>query len=306
MFASISEIAAACPWFLPGVVFIVGACVGSFMNVVICRLPAGQSVVTPGSHCACGAPVAWQDNIPIFSWLRLRGKARCCGRPISARYLAVELLSAGLFLACWLVFPPGKAVCGMVFLSALVGATCIDLEHMIIPDALSIGLGVAGVILSFLVPALHDQHGEFFALDSLRSGGIGVVGLLVGSGLVLWIALLAEAALKKESMGFGDVKFAGAIGAFTGWPGAVFAIFGGAVVGSVWIALAVIWHKLSGRRRVSGPEAGGVQGGMPSASPIGFGTHIPFGPMLAVAATIYFLGADAWVKAYIGRLAGMF
>jgi leader peptidase (prepilin peptidase)/N-methyltransferase len=303
MLPSLSETETAWPWFFPGAAFIVGACVGSFMNVVICRLPAGQSVVAPGSHCACGAPVAWRDNIPIFSWLRLRGRARCCGRSFSARYLGVELLTAGLFLACWLLFPPAKAVCGMVFLSALIGATCIDLEHMIIPDSLSLGLGVAGVILSFLVPALHDQRGEFFALDSLRSGGAGVVGLLIGSGLVLWIALLAEAVLKKESMGFGDVKFAGAIGAFTGWPGAIFAVFGGAIVGSIWIALALLWKKLSSRNPSSRPPTAGSEA--PQAA-LGFGTRIPFGPMLAVAAAIYFLGADAWVKAYIGRLAGMF
>jgi leader peptidase (prepilin peptidase)/N-methyltransferase len=284
------EISTAWPWFFPSAAFVLGACIGSFLNVVISRLPAGTSVVFPGSRCECGAAVPWRHNLPVVSWLWLRGRARCCGRRISARHLAVEVLTAAAFLACWLVFPPAKAACGMVFLSALVAATFIDLEHMVIPDSLTLGLGVAGVGLSFLVPALHEQRGGSYALDSILSGGAGIVGLLIGSGLVLWIALLAEAALKKEAMGFGDIKFAGAIGAFTGWPGAVFAVFGGAVVGCVWIALALVWNRLAGRGTKS----------------LGLGARVPFGPMLAVAAAIYFLGGETWVAAYIDRLAVMF
>jgi leader peptidase (prepilin peptidase)/N-methyltransferase len=274
----------------PSAAFAAGACVGSFLNVVITRLPAGKSVVSPGSHCECGAPVPWRHNIPIVSWLWLRGRARCCGRRISARHVAVEVLTAVLFLACWLLFSPGKAVCGMAFLGAMLAATCIDLEHLVIPDALTVGLGVAGVVLSFAVPSLHDQRGGYFAVDSLLSGGAGLAGLLIGSGLVLWIGLVAEAVLKKEAMGFGDVKFAGAIGAFTGWPGAVFAVFGGALVGCVWIVLALAWRLLTRRGDKS----------------LGLGARVPFGPMLAIAAAIYFLGADTWTAAYVDRLAVMF
>jgi leader peptidase (prepilin peptidase)/N-methyltransferase len=230
------------------------------------------------------------------SWLVLRGRARCCGRAFSARYALVELLTALLFLACWELFPPAKAVCGMVFLGALLAAACIDIEHMIIPDSLSVGLGVAGVILSFLVPSLHGQQSAFYALDSIRSGGTGLAGLLLGSGLVLWIALVAEVVLKRESMGFGDVKFAGAIGAFLGWQGAVFAVFGGAIVGSAWIALALAWSMATKRRRVSEP----------GASRVGLGVRVPFGPMLAAAAALFFLGADSWMNAYVAKLAGMF
>jgi leader peptidase (prepilin peptidase)/N-methyltransferase len=298
---SLAGIAADWPWFFPAAAFIVGACVGSFLNVVILRLPAGESVVHPGSHCACGAPIAWRDNIPIVSWFLLRGRARCCGQAFSARYPAIELLTAALFLACWLIFPPAKAVCGMVFLGALLAATCIDLGHMIIPDSLSVGLGVAGVVLSFLVPGLHGQHGGTYALDGIRSGGIAIVGLLTGSGLVLWIAVLAEAALKKEAMGFGDVKFAGAIGAFTGWQGALFAVFGGAAVGSVCLALALGWMALAGRSRSPTGDAG-----EPAAPRIAPGMRVPFGPMLGAAAAIYFLGAGPWVDAYLSRLAAMF
>ena len=189
--AAFAEVSRAFPWFYPAMVFIFGACIGSFLNVCIYRIPAGKSIVTPGSHCGCGKPIAWYDNIPVFSWLILRGRARCCGRPFSFRYPAIELLTALLFLACWLAFPPAKALCGMLFISALVCATFIDLDHMIIPDAFTIGLGVAGVVLSFFVPALHDQHQDIFIVASLHSGVTALIGLLTGSGLVLWIALLA-------------------------------------------------------------------------------------------------------------------
>jgi len=301
--SALPEVAAAFPWFFPVLACGFGACIGSFLNVVIYRVPAGQSIVTPGSHCGCGQPIAWHDNIPMISLLVLRGRARCCGRPFSFRYPAVELLTALLFLACALLFPPAKAVCGMVFLSALLCATFIDLDHMIIPDVFSLGLGALGILLSFLVPSLHGEHGEFFLGDSLRAGLNALIGLLIGSGLVLWIALLAEALLKKEAMGFGDVKFVGAIGAFTGWQGAVFAIFGGSVVGTVWMGVALLWQKLSGKTSPVAPRAETPDG---EATELGLGVHVPFGPMLAIAAAIYFLGADRWVKAYLDQLQSVF
>jgi leader peptidase (prepilin peptidase) / N-methyltransferase len=287
--------AAALPWFLPLVAFVIGACIGSFLNVVILRLPAGQSVLRPGSHCACGAPIPWHDNIPILSWLLLRGRARCCGRPFSIRYPFVELLTALLFLACWLLYPPALALCGWVFLSGLIAATFIDLDHLMIPDEFTLGLGVLGVLLSCAVPALHAQYGGFFALDSFRSGAIALEGMLIGSGLVLWIALLAGAVLKKEAMGLGDVKFAGAIGAFCGWHGAVFALFGGAVVGTVWLALALV-----GRRVVRRPAAATGE------DSLSFGSRLPFGPMLAVAGALYFLVLRGPVDAWFDRFTLLF
>ncbi len=273
-------------WFMPAAAFVIGACIGSFLNVLIVRMPAGESIVRPRSHCACGRPIAWRDNLPILSWLLLRGKARCCGRPFSVRYPAVELLTALLFLACSREFQPAVMVCGWILVSALVAATFIDLEHLYIPDVFTIGLGLAGLLLSFLVPALHGQHSGIYALDSLRSGAASLQGLLIGSSVVLWIGLSAGAVLKKEAMGFGDVKFVGAIGAFCGWHGAVFAVFGGAVVGTVWhlARLAV----------------------RPSAAKVGFGAQIPFGPMLAVAGAAYFLALHAPVDAWFADMAQVF
>lgn len=290
------------PWFFPLVAFVFGACIGSFLNVVIYRVPKGESIVRPGSHCACGAPIAWYDNIPVLSWFILRGRARCCGRAYSFRYAFVELLTASVFLACWWLFPPGKAVVGMLFLSILISATFIDLDHMIIPDVFTIGGGTLGLLLSLLVPSLHGQHGGIFALDSLRSVVISLQGLLIGSGLVLWIALVAEVLLRKEAMGFGDVKFVGAIGAFCGWQGAVFAIFGGAIVGTIWCAVAWLWQRLVGRRSAAAPRAETPEG---QPAEIGFGVHVPFGPMLAIAGAVYFLGGSHWVASYFASIADL-
>jgi len=299
-----TELSAQLPWFFPAAVAVFGAMVGSFLNVVIYRLPAEKSIVTPGSHCGCGRPIAWLDNIPVLSWLLLRGRARCCGRPFSFRYPFVELLTAGLFLACWLTFPPAVAAVGWVFIACLVCATFIDLDHMIIPDVFTLGLGVLGVLLSLLVPALHGQQHEFFALGSLRSATVSLQGLLVGSGLVLWIALLAEFVFKKEAMGFGDVKFVGAIGAFTGWQGAVTSVFGGAVVGTLWFLIALIWQKIAGRSSAPAALKSETPEGEPAA--LGFGVQVPFGPMLAIAAVLYFLVFRGFVDAWFAQFGELF
>ena len=174
---------------------------------------------------------------------------------------------------------------------------------MIIPDEFTIGLGVVGVVLSVFVPSLHNQADDLFFVNALQSGVISLQGLLIGSGLVLWIALIAEALLKKEAMGFGDVKFVGAIGAFLGWQGAVFSIFGGAVVGTIWIGLALIWKKLFGDKVQVAPRAETPEG---EATEIGMGAQIPFGPMLAIAALLHFFCFSAWMDDYFAELAAMF
>jgi leader peptidase (prepilin peptidase) / N-methyltransferase len=298
-----AQFSAAFPWFFPVAAFLIGACVGSFLNVVIYRVPKEESIVTPGSHCACGQPVRWHDNIPILSWLALRGRARCCGQAFSFRYPFVEFLTAALFVACWLQFPPLVALCGWIFLSALIAATFIDLDHMIIPDVFTIGLACAGVVLSCAIPALHGQQGDFFLADSIRAMIASLKGMMIGSGLVLWIALVAETLLKKEAMGFGDVKFVGAIGAFCGWPGAVFAVFGGAVVGTVWFAAAWGWEKATGRRAAVAPPSETPEG---EPAPLAFGAHVPFGPMLAIAGALYFLVFREPALAWLADVAVLF
>ena len=298
-----NEVAIYLPWFFPLFAAVVGACVGSFLNVCIYRIPKNESVISPPSHCGCGQRIAWRDNIPVLSWLLLRGRARCCSRPFSFRYPAIELLTALLFLACWLLFPPGKAVVGAVLCAIVICALFIDLDHMIIPDVFTVGGAAAGLLLSLLLPSLHGQSHEFFAVASLRSGKEALLGLCVGSGLVLWIALWAEAILKKEAMGFGDVKFLGTLGAFVGWKGAVFGLFGGAMLGCAWFVATYLWQKATGR---AAPVA--LPAETPEGQPakLGFGVHVPFGPMLGVAALAYFFGACRWVDAYFAELSGLF
>lgn len=303
MIESLQFVHAQHPWFFTVWAGLVGACVGSFLNVCIHRIPKGESVVTPRSHCACGRPIAWHDNIPVLSWLLLRGRARCCGRPFSFRYPAIEALTAALFVACWLLFPAGKAVAGAVLCSIVICAHFIDHDHLIIPDVFTIGGAAAGLLLSLLFPSLHGQTHELALVAGLRSGLDAVLGLFVGSALVLWIALFAEAILRKEAMGFGDVKYLGALGAFIGWQGTVFAMFGGAILGCVWFATACAWQKATGQKS---PVA--LPAETPDGQPaeLGLGVHVPFGPMLGLAALLYFFWAHRVVDAYFADLAALF
>ena len=288
------------PWYFPLVATLIGACVGSFLNVCIYRIPKGESVISPRSHCACGQPIAWRDNLPVVSWLLLRGKARCCGRPFSIRYPAIEALTAGLFLTSWLLFPPDKAAAGAVLSSIVICALFIDVDHMIIPDVFTVGGAAAGLLLSLAFPGLHGQSHDYFVIASVRSGVEAMLGVFVGSGLILWIALFAEVLLKKEAMGFGDVKFLGALGAFVGWKGAIFGMFGGAVLGCCWLVVALLGQRITGRK-----AAAGLRAETPDGAPaeLGLGVHVPFGPMLGVAALLYFFGLHRWVDTYFSDLA---
>ena len=300
---TLRTISAGAPWFWPLFAAVIGACVGSFLNVCIYRIPKGESVVSPASHCACGQPIRWHDNIPVLSWLLLRGRARCCGRAFSFRYPFVELLTALLFAACVLLFPPGKAVGAMVLCAIVICAVFIDLDHMIIPDVFTIGGAAAGLALSLLLPSLHGQLHEFHFVAGVRAAQDALLGLFVGSGLVLWIALFAEAILKKEAMGFGDVKFLGAVGTFVGWQGAVFAMFAGAMLGTLWFVVAVLWQKTTGRTAPIAPKAETPEG---QPAELGLGVHVPFGPMLGVAGLIYLFGAHRWVDSYAASLSLLF
>lgn len=307
MTSTIHEIEAFFPWFFPGVVFVFGACVGSFLNVVILRLPAGRSVVLPGSRCACGKPLAWYDNIPILSWIILRGKARCCGRLFSVRYPMVELLTAGLFLAAWFSYPPVLALVVMGFIAWMIAPSFIDLDTMEIPDIFSIGGFVLGLLCALLVPALHGFDGDFWIVDAFRSETAAVQGAFIGSGLILWVALIAETLLRKEAMGFGDVKLMGAIGAFCGWQGAVFALFGGAILGCLGFLFAALIKIF----RPATPEAAAGKTAAP-AQPVDAaeagedaeieGVRVPFGPALAGAAVLYLLWLHPFVDAYFATI----
>tara|TARA_B110000093_G_scaffold125318_1_gene134144 strand:+ start:929 stop:1846 length:918 start_codon:yes stop_codon:yes gene_type:complete len=294
MIENFTYINADFPWFFAVFSFIFGATVGSFLNVCIYRIPAQRSVVFPGSTCACGKPIAWYNNIPILTWVFLRGRASCCGEKFSARYPAIELLTAVLFYASWVMHPPVVAIIGFLFIAFLICSTFIDLDHMIIPDRFSIGGMLIGVLLSILFPSLQGVEGQPI-IANIESGVHSIIGALIGAGLVYWIAVLGEIVFRKPAMGEGDVKFVGFIGAFCGWQGAVFAMFGGAFIGTLILLPVLLLGRIFGWK----------QGGNSSASeseeeeePVAFGSQVPFGPMLAVGGLVYFLGFDRYVDAY--------
>ena len=178
------ETTAAYAWLFRGFAFVLGATVGSFLNVCIYRLPLDLSVNEPRrSFCpACKKPIPWQQNIPLLSWLWLRGKCASCGASIAFRYFAVELLTALLFLALWLVFRWPIALVYWVFVSLLIVATFIDFAHFIIPDQITIGGTIAGVLASLAVPALMGESSRLRALGwSLGAAALGYV--------LLWLVL---------------------------------------------------------------------------------------------------------------------
>ena len=290
------------PWFFATLAFLLGAIWGSFLNVCIYRIPAGRSVVFPGSTCACGQPISWYHNIPIVSWLLLRGKAACCGVPFSVRYPAIELLTAVLFLWVWLIHAPLVAMLGMVFITILLCSTFIDLDHMIIPDRFSIGGMVLGVALSVFFPALH--HVEAVGLVARAQALVhSIVGAMVGAGLVYWISVLGEIVFRKPAMGEGDVKFVGMIGAFCGWQGAVFSMFGGAFVGSLVLLPVLLLGRVFGWNQTIEYED---ENGEKEEVQVAFGSAVPFGPMLAAAGLIYFMGFGQYVDRYFADFAELF
>ena len=232
---------------------IFGLCVGSFLNVVIYRLPLGLSIVTPRSRCpACEHPIAWYDNIPLLSWLLLAGKCRHCGSAISFRYFLVELLAGVLSVATFFYFQDLVLYFAyFCFLIApLLAIIFIDLDHRIIPDSISLpGIG-AGVLVHYL-DSFPGEGGSAF-LDS-------VAGILVGGGFLFLVAFAYEKIKKKEGLGGGDVKLAAMLGAFFGWKQVLMILLISSVLGSI-VGLVIISIKKNWQYA------------------------IPFGPFLAVAA----------------------
>ena len=180
------------------VFFVFGSMVGSFLNVCIHRLPLGQSIVSPPSHCPhCQYSIPWYLNIPLGTWLYLHGKCRNCGAPISVRYFLVELLTGVAFLGCWLVYGPesaGLALVYALFLSGLIAATFIDFEHFIIPDEITIGGMAVGFVCSFFVPAVHGQASLPGAMK------LSLLGTAVGAGLVYSVLRAGKLLFGREKI----------------------------------------------------------------------------------------------------------
>lgn len=268
--------------------FLWGACMGSFLNVCIYRIPNGLSVVTPRSHCPhCKHMIAWYHNIPLVSYVVLRAKCAYCGGRISPRYVLVELLVAVLFLLVWMKFAgmPGPRPWGLtpfdhplmilaywLVVSGLVLGTFVDFEHLIIPDRVTLGGIAAGLVLSAVIPDLHGRASSFGGLTA------SAIGAAAGWGLLWAVAILGTAMFKKEAMGFGDVKLMGAIGAFFGWRAVLFTIMASSLAGSI-VGIVLV---ASGRKEMQ--------------------SRIPYGPYLSLAALVWMLWGPALWDLYIGLL----
>jgi len=185
--------------------FVFGAIVGSFLNVCIHRMPLGQSIVHPPSHCPhCGYSIPWYLNIPLLTWVWLGGQCAHCKAPISARYLLVELLTAALFAACWICFgriSPLLPLAYDILIAGLIVGSFIDLEHLIIPDPITYGGMAAGLICSFVVPQMHLAFPGFTRLSTNRAGLVdSFLGLAVGAGLIYGILRAGKFFLGRQKV----------------------------------------------------------------------------------------------------------
>ena len=236
-----------------------GLVIGSFLNVVIARVPERRSLVRPGSACpGCGNPIAWYDNLPVVSFFALAGRCRACAAPISWRYPFVESLTAALFVLAWVVFASSlvEFFIAAVLLSALIAVTVVDLQYQIIPDAIT----VPGVVVGLLASLVRERVSWLEAL----------LGVLVGT--MLFVAVIV---LSRGGMGGGDLKLGAMLGAFLGWKALLVALFVAVLVGG---AMAVM---LLATRRLARKDA------------------IPFGPFLALGGTVAVFWGNALVAWYL-------
>ena len=261
--------------FINAFIFYLGAIVGSFLNVCIHRLPRGESIVSPPSHCPhCKTPIKPYDNLPILSYLILRGRCRKCGERFSPRYLVVELLTAASFLLIFLLYLSNipLMIVYIAFVSSLIVVFFADLEHQIIPNEISVGGIVFGLAASIAYPPLHFTPSHSIAI--LRS----VTGLVVGGGVFWLIRILGRRVFKKEAMGFGDVKLMAYIGALLGWKIVLLTTFFASLLGSM-VGLSLI---VTGKAEL--------------------GSRLPFGPYLCVGAVTSFLFGNQLVSWYLSLL----
>jgi len=243
--------------------FWLGACLGSFANVIIYRLPQDKSIVRPRSACPkCGALIRWFDNIPIVSWLVLRARCRNCGGAISWRYPAVEFLMGLLFVLVYLFVGTNWLLLEyLIFVFGLLTVSMIDFDHMILPDEFTLG----GIVIGLLGAALNPDRGFWPAL----------AGVLVGGGFLWAIAAIYFALRKQEGMGGGDIKLLAWIGAVLGWGAIPFVVLSASLIGT--LVGVVVMIRTKGDLR----------------------TAIPFGPYLAFGAVLFIMGGSRLGSIYL-------
>jgi leader peptidase (prepilin peptidase)/N-methyltransferase len=224
-------------YIIAAAVGLVGAIIGSFLNVVIHRVPREESIAFPASHCpSCDTAIRPYDNVPVISWAVLRGRCRACRAPISARYPAVELLTGVLFALTYLLHS-GLTLSlpfDLAFVAAIVALVFIDAEHMLLPNVITYPGAALALVARVVVPNLYGVAsfgGEQTPAWLLSLGG-AVLGALAGGGFLWLVGWLWERARGVEAMGLGDVKMMFMVGAFLGWPLTLLTIFVGVLTGS--------------------------------------------------------------------------
>ncbi len=268
--------------------FVLGTVVGSFLNVCIYRLPWEKSVIWPGSHCfKCLRPISPQDNIPVVSWIALRGECRSCGAKIAGRYALIEALVGLLFVGVYVVdvmLDPTRPArmwgtiavndvamlaYHLVLIALMVTATFIDYDLMIVPDSVTVPGMIVGVALGAIFPEIRPDP----SMAKTAWGGFatGVIGLLAGGGITFAARTFGRLLFRREAMGFGDVMLMGMIGAFLGWQAAVLTFFLSAFVGlghALWKLMKMIGKLLSRKKILSADR------------------ELPLGPYLCMAAVL--------------------
>ena len=279
----------------------VGLCVGSFLNVCIHRWPREEETITKPkrSRCpSCRHELTWRENIPLFSWLVLRGRCRWCKWPIPFRYPLVELLTGGLFLLVARIHGPEQwpyTLVGCVVLAGLVVATFVDFDRFEIPDEVSIGGMILAPIVSGLLPGLHASTWVAQRVSSAgevdRAGAViaSLVGMATGAGVLLAIGWIGKRIWGRDAMGLGDVKLLAAGGGFVGPGGALAALLIGSLAASVVGILNMVRFLCLSRRRVR--QRGGRKAWGRSLRVARIcGRYLPFGPYLALGIGIALLG----------------
>lgn len=246
------------------IIFVFGACIGSFLNVCIYRLPINLSVVTPASSCTtCGNPIRFYDNIPIISYILLKGKCRNCGAGFSAKYPFIEFLAGLMAVLSWAYFGlTATAIVYFVFISSLIVVTFIDIQYRIIPNSITLpGIPTAILAASFLIPGM-----TFFK---------SVAGVLAGGGVLYLIAEIYVRMARIEGMGLGDVKLLAMIGALTGIRGVIVTVLLSSISGTIAGIASMIYKRKWDSR-----------------------SSIPYGPFLSIGSIIYIFFGDQLVNWY--------
>ena len=270
--------------------FWLGACIASFLNVVIWRVPRGESIVSPPSHCPkCGAPIKWWQNIPILSWLALRGKCSSCRAPISPRYIFVETLGGCLFLAAFLHFIADgnrtyvsiaiNLTLWWIWISLMIVGSLIDYDHKLLPDFVTVGGMLLGVAYWTLFSLSFKNFAlEFSNLKMYLPLAWSLAGLAFGFGLMWLVRWLGSKAFKREAMGMGDVLLMGAVGALFGPVAVLATVMLSSVAGSI-VGLGMI---------------------LASKVKLGRFVAIPYGPYICLGCLAWMFFGQELVTWYLG------